>query len=337
VSLDMPSGELFFLLGPSGCGKTTLLRAIAGLESIDSGRILFDGEDVADVPAHRRNTAMVFQGYALWPHMTVARNVAFGLEVRHLPAPEREQRVAAALERVQIAELAERKPHELSGGQQQRVALARTLVVEPQCLLLDEPLANLDAKLRRDMRSEIRRICKESGLTAIYVTHDRQEALSMADRLAVLQDGNLLQLGTPRDVYAHPVNTFVASFIGETNFIPGTIRERTGDTVAIDTPAGTLTARGVAPELTTGQRVTVSLRPEALVIAPQASADEQRNAITARLRETTYLGEIAEHIVQLPDELTLKVFELNPRVEYAGGEAVCLTAAPEDVVVLPSN
>ncbi|HQL10516.1 MAG TPA: ABC transporter ATP-binding protein, partial [Lentisphaeria bacterium] len=185
VNLEIADGELFFLLGPSGCGKTTLLRCIGGFESVSGGQIMLNGEDVASRPANERNTAMVFQGYALWPHMTVAENVAFGLEMRKVPKDERERRVREALQRVQIEHLRQRKPNELSGGQQQRVALARTLVVEPGCLLLDEPLANLDAKLRRDMRREIRRLCKDSGLTGIYVTHDRQEALSMADRVAV--------------------------------------------------------------------------------------------------------------------------------------------------------
>ena len=334
VSLDIRSGELFFMLGPSGCGKTTLLRAIAGLENIDSGRILFDGEDVADTPAHKRNTAMVFQGYALWPHMTVAQNVAFGLEVRNLPGAERGRRVNRALERVQIGALSARKPHELSGGQQQRVALARTLVVEPQCLLLDEPLANLDAKLRRDMRSEIRRICKETGLTAIYVTHDRQEALSMADRLAVLRHGDLLQVGTPREVYTRPINTFVAGFIGETNFIEAVLRERAGNDVTLDTPVAQLTSRGTAGKLEPGQKVTVSLRPEVLRMTRGQAEGSDCNRITAQLVQTTYLGEIAEHTVGLTESLTFTLFELNPRTEYAVGETVSLSVLPEDVVVL---
>mgnify|MGYP006418225627 FL=1 len=262
ITFEIDSGELFFLLGPSGCGKTTLLRAIAGLEAIDSGHILFDSKDVSKLPSHRRNTAMVFQGYALWPHMTVEQNVAFGLDVRGLSKSERNARVQEALEQVQIADLSGRKPNELSGGQQQRVALARTLVVKPSCVLLDEPLANLDAKLRRDMRMEIRSICKDAGLTAVYVTHDRQEALSMADRLAVLDRGEVLQIGSPRDVYSRPGSRFVASFIGEANFLPGTIHDSVGDDTMVHTAAGLLRAGVIPSNSVPGAAVTVCTRDE---------------------------------------------------------------------------
>ena len=330
VSLDIEDGELFFLLGPSGCGKTTLLRCLAGFEQPDSGRVLLDGQDVGALPPHRRNTAMVFQGYALWPHMTVAENVAFGLEMRRMGRAEREARVRRALETVRITELADRKPNELSGGQQQRVALARTLVVEPGCLLLDEPLANLDARLRRDMRSEIRRVCKESGLTAIYVTHDRQEALSMADRFAVLRDGCLLQVGTPREIYRRPKSAFVAEFIGETNFVPGRVKDAIGDMVCVDTLFGLLLCADVGAPPPPGTEVHLSLRPEAIAIGKA-----EQNSFTATLRQSTYLGEIAEHIVEIHDHLTLKVFELNPRMEPEPGRRLALHVRPEDVVVLP--
>jgi iron(III) transport system ATP-binding protein len=204
ISLRIEPGELFFLLGPSGCGKTTLLRNIAGFYIPDEGRILFGDEDVTNLPPHKRNTGMMFQSYALWPHMTVAKNVAFGLEERRVPQAEIRQRVQAALESVQMGPYAERKIAQLSGGQQQRVALARALVIRPRCVLLDEPLSNLDARLRLEMRSEIRRVCKENGLTAIYVTHDQKEALSISDRMAVLEDGRIAQIGTPEQVYRRP-------------------------------------------------------------------------------------------------------------------------------------
>jgi iron(III) transport system ATP-binding protein len=330
VSLEIANGELFFLLGPSGCGKTTLLRCLAGFEQPDSGHILLDGKDISDHPPHRRNTAMVFQGYALWPHMTVAENVAFGLEMKGIPRSERNPRVRDVLRLVQIEELAERKPNELSGGQQQRVALARTLVVEPGCLLLDEPLANLDAKLRRDMRSEIRRICKQSGQTAIYVTHDRQEALSMADRLAVFRDGRILQVGNPQDVYRRPTSAFVAGFIGEANFIEGRIKDAIGNTLCVDTLFGLMVSANAAPGLSVGDDVLLSLRHEAIRIG-----EADQNAFTATLRETTYLGEISEHIVEIHDNLTLKVFELNPREPGAPGTRITLNVSAEDVVVLP--
>ena len=197
VSFRIEPGELFFLLGPSGCGKTTLLRNVAGFYIPDSGRILFGNEDVTKLPPHKRNTGMMFQSYALWPHMTVAKNVAFGLEERRVPSAEIKARVAAALKSVQMDAYADRKIAQLSGGQQQRVALARSLVIRPRCLLLDEPLSNLDAKLRLEMRTEIRRVCKEFGLTAIYVTHDQKEALSISDRMAIIEGGRIAQIGTP--------------------------------------------------------------------------------------------------------------------------------------------
>jgi iron(III) transport system ATP-binding protein len=330
VSLDVANGEIVFLLGPSGCGKTTLLRCLAGLEEVSGGRILMDGKDVTGVPAHRRNTAMVFQGYALWPHMTVAENVSFGLEVKGMPRQEREQAVRRALDVVRIGELGQRKPNALSGGQQQRVALARTLALEPACLLLDEPLANLDAKLRRDMRSEIRRICKESGLTAVYVTHDREEALSMADRIAVLRDGLLLQVGVPRRIYSRPASPFVASFIGETNFVEATVVGPKGNCTELAADCGRFVSSVPYPELTPGTRVVLSLRPETL-----RWGRSEVNALMGTLQETTYLGELAEHTVALSERVTLKVFELNPRGAFAPGAAVSLWVDPEDVVALP--
>ena len=332
IDLEIEDGELFFLLGPSGCGKTTLLRCLGGFETPTSGRVLLDGADVTNVPAHRRDTAMVFQGYALWPHMTVVQNVGFGLESQGIPKPERERRVAEALRTVQISELAARKPNELSGGQQQRVALARTLVVEPGCLLLDEPLANLDAKLRRDMRSEIRRICKAAGLTGVYVTHDRQEALSMADRIAVLRDGRILQVGTPRDIYARPCNTFVASFIGESNFVPAKVKAVGDQVVRVDTMFGDLEAKVFPAGLSRGQAVTVSIRPEALRIG-----NLPKNSFRATVQGSVYLGEVAQTELSIHDGLGLQMFSLNPQELLEAGSSVPLAVMPEDVVVLSAD
>src|ERR1700722_19426638 len=204
INLDIEGGELFFLLGPSGCGKTTLLRMIAGLTDPSAGRILFNDRDVTKLDTERRNAVMCFQGYALWPHMSVRENVRFGLSVRGVKAEEQKRRVDDVLKLVQMQAYAGQKPNQLSGGQQQRVALARALAVEPDCLLLDEPLSNLDTKLRREMRGEIRRICKTAGLTTIYVTHDQKEALSIADRIAVMQQGRIAQIGSPGDLYYKP-------------------------------------------------------------------------------------------------------------------------------------
>ena len=223
ASIEIEGGELFFLLGSSGCGKTTMLRCIAGLETPTSGRVFYGDRDVTQLPTHKREAAMMFQSYALWPHMNVEQNIAFGLEERKVRAREIEMRVDEALEMVHLGGYGDRRIDQLSGGQQQRVALARALVVKPKCLLLDEPLSNLDAKLRWEMRSEIRRIVKENNLTGIYVTHDQEEALSMADRLAILDAGRIAQVGTPKDVYRNPLSAHVAGFIGETNLMEATV------------------------------------------------------------------------------------------------------------------
>ena len=289
LDLEINPGELFFLLGPSGCGKTTLLRCLAGFYFPDEGRIFFGEQDVTRLPPHRRNTGMMFQSYALWPHMTVAENVAFGLEERRVPKPEIRRRVGEMLESVHMTALADRRPPELSGGQQQRVALARALVIRPSCLLLDEPLSNLDAKLRLEMRAEIRRVCKEFQLTTVYVTHDQKEALSISDRMAVLQSGRILQVGTPREIYRRPVRKSVAHFIGETNFIPGRLAALDGERATVETAIGRF--EGVLGDPRSrpaaGAAVKLSIRPECWKLGREASA---RNAVRGRIGESIYLG-----------------------------------------------
>ncbi len=331
VSLQIPAGALFFLLGPSGCGKTTLLRMIAGFTTPTQGRILFDQQDMSFVPPHQRNTGMVFQSYALWPHMTVAQNIAFGLQVRKMGGEEQKQRIAEMLDLVQMVSYADRKPAELSGGQQQRVALARALAIRPQCLLLDEPLSNLDAKLRGEMRSEIRRIVKQTGTTAIYVTHDQKEALSMADGIAVLQNGSLIQTGTPQELYHHPISKFVANFIGESNFIAGTVSTIASESIRLETAIGALEAKSNGRGWKAGDRVLGAIRHAAIQVNGNGS---KTNTLPGRRIATTYMGEIAEHLVELQNGQRMKAFELNPKTIDAIGEACVITVPPENVMIV---
>jgi iron(III) transport system ATP-binding protein len=337
VSLEIAEGELFFLLGPSGCGKTTLLRHIAGFYQPNSGRIFFGEDDVTDLPAHKRGTGMMFQSYALWPHLNVAQNVAFGLEERKHPEAEIEKRVAQALELVKLGGLGARKISQLSGGQQQRVALARALVIRPRCLLLDEPLSNLDAKLRQEMRSEIRRICKEFGLTGIYVTHDRDEALSMADRLAVMDAGRLAQVGTPQEVYRNPASRMVAEFIGETNLLEAKVLQPMNEAgfCRVGTDFGQLLARPNREnwQPLAGTRVLISVRPEALTFATLA---DDTNRFPGHIVDTHYLGTTAQYELEMPSGMKIKVCEMNPQtIRQPSEAAVTLMANPEDVVLLP--
>ncbi len=335
VSLEIRHGESFFLLGPSGCGKTTLLRMIAGFCAPDAGVIRFDGERVNDLPPHRRNTGMVFQNYALWPHLTVYENVAFGLTVpgRAPPAAERRRRVLAMLERVQMAALADRLPQRLSGGQQQRVALARALVIDPACLLLDEPLSNLDAKLREEMRLEIRQLVRRLGITTVYVTHDQKEALAMADRCAILRQGRVAQVGPPRELYERPADRFVAEFLGGANLIPGVLRACTAEGATVETAFGCWTA--VPPRDTgrVGDPVTLAVRPETIrVAAPGGAAGS--NAFRGRLEDTVYLGAATEAWVRMADGCLLKALAPGAALPAAPGADLPFTVASPDVVVL---
>lgn len=272
MSLSIGDGEFFSLLGPSGCGKTTTLRMIAGFEQPTIGEVYIKGQPMARIPAYRRPVNTVFQSYALFPHMTVAQNVAFGLEMKKVPKSEIRQRVAEVLELVQLPEMGERKPKQLSGGQQQRVALARALVNKPQVLLLDEPLGALDLKLRKAMQLELKQIQSEVGITFIYVTHDQEEALTMSDRIAVMNYGLVQQVGAPRDIYEHPANRFVADFIGETNFISGEISDL-ADIVTVVAGGVPLSGAANGQAVAVGQNVTLAIRPEKINLYPQGEID----------------------------------------------------------------
>lgn len=328
VDLEIKPGELFFLLGGSGCGKTTLLRCIAGLETPTEGRVFFGEREVTELPPHQREAAMVFQSYALWPHMTVGQNIAFGLEERKVPKGEIKRRVDEALSMVKLEGYGPRGIDQMSGGQQQRVSLARALVVRPKCLLLDEPLSNLDAQLRLEMRSEIRRITKENQLTGVYVTHDQAEALSMADRMAVMDEGNVIQVGPPEEVYRNPNCSYVAGFIGETNLLKG-VFSRDG---VVETPSGTLKGRITVEEWnpSDGSEVLLSIRPEAIKIGSPTGAN-----LTGKIRERTYLGNLIQYTVELTDGTQMQVTEMNPRTLYEPGEeTIGLSMIQDDILIL---
>jgi iron(III) transport system ATP-binding protein len=332
VSLAVEPGELFLLLGPSGCGKTTLLRAVAGFVAAGAGSIHFGGEDVTRLPAHARNAGMVFQSFALWPHLSVFENVAFGLRERRVSKGELASRVEGALASTRLPGQGARRVDELSGGEQQRVALARALVVRPRCLLLDEPLSNLDARLRLTMREEIRRLCKEHGLTTIYVTHDQKEALAVADRVGVMSNGRLLQVGPPAEVYRRPRSRDVAAFVGETNLLRGRVLEATGSGVRVETSVGALVAaRDDAFAPAVGEQVWVSIRPECLRLSGGGAAP---NTLRGRQEEVTYLGELAERRFRV-GEAALSMFELNSRADAR--DQLTVHVEPSDVVLLPDE
>ena len=343
IDLDIAPGDLFFLLGPSGCGKTTLLRMIAGFIDPTAGQIRFGEDDVTRLPPNKRDTGMVFQSYALWPHMTVRQNVAFGLDVRKVSQAEKDRRVDQALNLVQMLPYADRKPNQLSGGQQQRVALARALVIGPRVLLLDEPLSNLDAKLRLEMRSGIRDICKKAGITGVYVTHDQKEALSMADGVAVLRSGKVMQVGPPRQLYERPANRFVADFLGETNFFPAVVKGRDEGLVVLDSPLGTIRSSVFPEDLPDTGNVTLSIRPEAIHLG-KLNGDSGPSGILRGLNtfhasraDAVYLGEVAQYqlvVGSAGSEARMKAFELNPKMLDTPVDRLTVHIEPDDVVIL---
>jgi iron(III) transport system ATP-binding protein len=320
VSLDIAKGEFFAFLGPSGSGKTTLLRLIAGFGIPSGGRILIDEKDVTHLPPWSRNVGMVFQNYALWPHMTVAKNVAFGLERRRLPKAEIRRKVDDVLHLVGLAEFADRRPAQLSGGQQQRVALARTLVIEPTVLLLDEPLSNLDAKLRVEMRSELRQLQQKVGITTVYVTHDQEDANSVADRIAVLDRGRIQQVGTPIELYDHPASRFVAGFLGTANMIDGEV-QKDGRFVA---DGFSLDAAG-AP----AGRAAISVRPQDITVGPAGTG------IGATVTNREFLGSVTRYRIRIgTNALTVDVPHRRDVTPFPVGTEVGVVIDPQQAAIL---
>jgi spermidine/putrescine ABC transporter ATP-binding subunit len=308
VTLSLAQGEFVSLLGPSGCGKTTLLRLIAGFYTPDEGEIRFDGARVNEVPPHERGIGMVFQNYALWPHMTVFSNIAYGLKLRSIGRAEIGERVAAVLEKVRLGGLGERYPGQLSGGQQQRVALARALVLNPKILLLDEPLSNLDAKIRIQVRAEIRKLQKELGITTVYVTHDQEEALTLSDRIVVFNQGRVFQIGAPKELYERPVNRFVADFIGINNLLEGTVRAAESGFLAVDTALGALHALPNAA-LRPGDKCVICVRPENIAVG---GAGAERNVARGKISFAAYLGNTLRYDVDLGQGITFKMDDRDP-------------------------
>ncbi len=327
VSLTIREGEFFSLLGPSGCGKTTTLRLIAGFELPTSGEIYIDGEPQGYLPAYRRPVNTVFQHYALFPHMNVFQNVAFGLEMQHFPREAIRRRVAEALELVHLTGLENRRPRQLSGGQQQRVALARALVNQPKVLLLDEPLGALDLKLRKAMQVELKNLQHQLGITFIYVTHDQEEALTMSDRIAVMQEGKILQIGQPQEIYETPRSLFVADFIGETNFIPGKVTKNGGG-LMFTLPNGAHARAGwVQDGLTNGDRAFLAIRPEKVeILSPQNNQNGKTHTLlSAQIQQVIYGGTDTRYVVALEDNVSLVARQQNStasEIRFSIGESV---------------
>ncbi len=345
VSLHVQKGAFYTFLGPSGCGKTTLLRMVAGFTTPEEGDIYFDDQRVNDIPPWERNVGMVFQSYALWPHMTVFENIAFGLKERKVSKSTVQDKVHAALEMVSLEGLDKRRPSQLSGGQQQRVALARTLVIEPKLLLLDEPLSNLDAKLRVQMRDELLRIQRELGITTIYVTHDQEEALAISTHIAVMSEGVVIQQGTPKEIYEAPWTQTVADFVGTSNALGAEVMKIDGDYVQLASQdAGDLLVSWrhsfkEAPSV--GTPIVINVRPESVQILAKEESTEAAspNRIKGKIATSVYLGSLIQYEVELASGIRIKVNTTNPRHNplLQRGEPVILTFSPHDAVLLHSK
>lgn len=333
VSLEVGDGEFVTLLGPSGCGKTTTLRLVAGLQVPTSGRIVTAGRDITGVPVHKRGMGMVFQSYALFPHLKVGQNVAFGLEMRGIAKPDRRSRVRAALEMVQLGGYENRRVRQLSGGQQQRVALARALVIQPQVLLLDEPLSNLDANLRQQMRVEIRRIQRQTAITTLFVTHDQAEALTMSDRVAVLNDGHLEQVGSPTEVYEWPKSRFVAEFVGQSNLFDGVVVSSGSGVTTVDVAGlGKCGARGVAQ---VGEETTVMIRPHRVSLS--TGADAESASKRGVVEDVVYVGDRVQYLLRIGDTPMSAEQVASGSGTFSRGDEIGVSWRPDDALVIGAD
>jgi len=334
IDLDVRKGDLVTLLGPSGCGKTTTLRMIAGFEIPTSGSIRIDDEDVSTTPPNQRPTTMVFQNYALFPHLTVFENIAYGLKIRRDPANDIRRKTAEIMGLVGLEGFEERSPAQLSGGQQQRVSLARSLIMEPKVLLLDEPLSNLDAKLRVSTRLEIRKIQQRVGITSVYVTHDQEEAMTLSDRVVIMHQGKIMQIGTPREIYAHPVNRFVADFIGKANFIKGQVSGiKPDNALEIELMGKRITAAVPTDAFAQGAGVVLVLRPESIRLEAK-----QPDTLTGTIREAVYLGSQMVYEVEMAQNIiTVEIANPQEHIAFEPGEEVTLTFQEENLHILPDE
>ncbi|QFS95808.1 polyamine ABC transporter ATP-binding protein [Roseibium aggregatum] len=336
MSMDIPDGSFVTLLGPSGCGKTTTLRMIAGLIDPSEGDITIKGQRINDVPIHRRNLGLVFQNYALFPHKTIAENVAFGLKYRDIPKADAEKKVRDALELVQLPHVSDRYPKQLSGGQQQRIALARAIVIEPDVLLLDEPLSALDANLREDMRVELKRIQHQIGITTVFVTHDQSEALAMSDRIVVMSNGRVEQIGTPQEVYNTPASEFVSRFLGISNILPATCQAVNGHELSLELPYfGKINVpREKAPNLSQAGPAQLVIRAEKLLLAEKSAPADDRIALDGKVEAVDYQGQAARYFVRVGDQ-QLQVINMIDQHPFEEGSDVSVRFRPRDCAALP--
>lgn len=332
ITVNIKHGEFFTFLGPSGCGKTTFLRCIAGFELVDEGKIYFDDEDVTLLPAHKRNTGMVFQNYALWPHMNVYDNVAYGLKIRKFPKHEVDKRVREVLKLVHLEGLEKRTPHQLSGGQQQRVALARALVINPRVLLLDEPLSNLDAKLRLEMRAELKSLQKRLDITTIYVTHDQEEAMSVSDRIAVMGMGVIKQVGTPEEIYFRPKDPFVADFVGQGTFINGEVIDAQDKILIVELEGGLGKVKAVPSDLTNipkvGEKVLITIRPESFELGHV----DGMNNFEVEVYYVSFLGD-SKRIQASSGDIKF-IIEFDPDVNIEVGKKLKIYVEPRSTLAI---